>query len=184
MPPVPAKHEISRTGEAKRRGHEGRVPGIRRSPSGRWRVESPSAVPGSRTRDTENPCRAPPGFRRGEALDSRQAGRRDAQRWPRSSEDDDRPTPPQGGEPERRRDQRRTRRQAGESENPVLRNALVRDRAGARGCLLPPKRSPGMQQTPGHGPDFVEALDDLFGARAVDAADSDQELQMNVDFLG
>jgi hypothetical protein len=53
----------------------------------------------------------------GELRHSHQAGRRDARRWPKPSEDDIRLTPPQGGEPERRRDQRRTRRQAGAAEN-------------------------------------------------------------------
>jgi hypothetical protein len=45
-----------------------------------------------------------------------QAGRRDARRWPTALEHEDRHTPPQGGEPKRRRDKRRTRRQAGVSE--------------------------------------------------------------------
>jgi hypothetical protein len=36
------------------------------------------------------------------------------------SEDDIRHTPPQGGEPERRRDERRTRRQAGATGNRTL----------------------------------------------------------------
>jgi hypothetical protein len=61
--------------------------------------------------------RRPPG----EARHSHQAGRRDARRWPRSPEQDECFTPPQGGEPERRRDQRRTRRQAGEAEYQVQR---------------------------------------------------------------
>jgi hypothetical protein len=56
-------------------------------------------------------------WRGGEARHSHRAGRRDARRWPKSTEDDERPTPPQGGEPERRRDERRTRRQAGGTEN-------------------------------------------------------------------
>jgi hypothetical protein len=46
----------------------------------------------------------------GGVRDSHQAGRRDARRWPRSTEQNERLTPPQGGEPERRRDERRTRR--------------------------------------------------------------------------
>jgi hypothetical protein len=37
------------------------VPGIRRSPFGRRLTESPSAVPGSRTRETENPLEGPTG---------------------------------------------------------------------------------------------------------------------------
>jgi hypothetical protein len=59
------------------------------------------------------------GFRAdiGEARQSHQEGRRDARRWAKPTEDHKRPTPPQGGEPERRRDQRRTRRQAGVSKN-------------------------------------------------------------------
>jgi hypothetical protein len=40
-------------------------------------------------------------------------------RWPKPSEDDRRTMPPQGGEPERRCDERRTRRQAGVPENQV-----------------------------------------------------------------
>jgi hypothetical protein len=52
----------------------------------------------------------------GEARRGHQAGRRDARRWPKPPEDNGRFTPPQGGEPERRRDKRRTRRQAGEAE--------------------------------------------------------------------
>jgi hypothetical protein len=44
----------------------------------------------------------------GEARHCHQEGRRDARRWPQPTEDHKRPTPPQGGEPERRRDQRRT----------------------------------------------------------------------------
>jgi hypothetical protein len=51
----------------------------------------------------------------GEARHSHQAGRRDVRRWPKPSEDDIRLKPPQGDEPKRRRDQRRTRRQAGGS---------------------------------------------------------------------
>jgi hypothetical protein len=52
----------------------------------------------------------------GEARHSHRAGRRDARRWPWPTEFVERPTPPQGGEPERRRDERRTRRQAGLSK--------------------------------------------------------------------
>jgi hypothetical protein len=52
----------------------------------------------------------------GQARHSHRAGRRDARRWPWPTEFVERPTPPQGGEPERRRDERRTRRQAGVSE--------------------------------------------------------------------
>jgi hypothetical protein len=50
----PAEHVNSRTGEDGRRRHEGRVPGIRRPPCGRRQADSSSAVPGSRTRETEN----------------------------------------------------------------------------------------------------------------------------------
>jgi hypothetical protein len=42
-----------------------------------------------------------------ELRSSPQEGRRDARRWPESTENDERLTPPQGGEPERRRDERR-----------------------------------------------------------------------------
>jgi hypothetical protein len=56
-------------------------------------------------------------WRDGEVRHSHQTGRRDARRWPRSIEDDKSLTPSQGGEPERRRDERRTRRQAGASGN-------------------------------------------------------------------
>jgi hypothetical protein len=52
----------------------------------------------------------------GEVRHSLQAGRRAARRWPNPTEHNEHPTPPQGGEPERRRDERRTRRQAGVSE--------------------------------------------------------------------
>jgi hypothetical protein len=62
------------------------------------------------------PCGAPPGFRDGEARHSHQAGRRDVRRWPKPIEDENRLTPPLGGEPERRRDKRRTRRKAGGAE--------------------------------------------------------------------
>jgi hypothetical protein len=74
----------------------------------------------------------PRGARLGEACHSHQEGRRDARRWPKALEDDECHTPPQGGEPELRRDERRTRRQAGEAENPVLRNGLVRVRHRVR----------------------------------------------------
>jgi hypothetical protein len=56
-------------------------------------------------------------WRGGEVRHSYRAGRRDAQRWPKSSEDHKRSTPPQGGELERWRDKRRTRRQARGTEN-------------------------------------------------------------------
>jgi hypothetical protein len=46
--------------------------------------------------------------RDGEVSTGHEAGRRDARRWPRTYDDDERHTPPQGGEPERRRDERRT----------------------------------------------------------------------------
>jgi hypothetical protein len=52
----------------------------------------------------------------GEVRHSHQEGRRDARRWLMSPENWERFTPPQGGEPERRRDERRTRRKAGASE--------------------------------------------------------------------
>jgi hypothetical protein len=59
------EHEKTRTGgrngDVRLQGHEERVPGTRRPPSGRRRTESPSAVPGSRTREPENPLQAPPG---------------------------------------------------------------------------------------------------------------------------
>jgi hypothetical protein len=54
----PTEHVNSRTGHVSRQGAEGRVPGIRRSPSGGRSTNSLSAVPGSRTRDTENPREA------------------------------------------------------------------------------------------------------------------------------
>jgi hypothetical protein len=74
------------------------------------------------------PCGVPPGMAFGEVHHSHQEGRRDARRWLKPTEDEIRRTPPQGGEPERRRDQRRTRRQAGVSKNPAINNAQVRDR--------------------------------------------------------
>jgi hypothetical protein len=114
------------------------VPGIRRPLAGRRQTVALSAVPGSRTRDSENEegatagvrslrmCRRrfehvwahsqgghPREERNGEACIGDGAGRRDARRWPKPHEDDERLTPPQCGEPERRRDERRTRRQAG-----------------------------------------------------------------------
>jgi hypothetical protein len=55
----------------------------------------------------------------GEARHSHQAGRRDARRWPRSPEQDECFTPPQGGEPERRRDERRMRRKADDGRTSV-----------------------------------------------------------------
>jgi hypothetical protein len=62
------------------------------------------------------PCGAPREWPPGETRHSHQAGRRDARRWPMSFEKDGPFTPPQGGEPERRRDKRRTRRKAGGAE--------------------------------------------------------------------
>jgi hypothetical protein len=50
--------------------------------------------------------------RHGEACISHQAGRRDARRWPKAFEHENRHLPPQGGEPERRRDEHRSRRKA------------------------------------------------------------------------
>jgi hypothetical protein len=63
-------------------------------------------------------CRVglPREWRRRTVRHSRQAGRRDARRWPMPFENDGQPRPPQGGEPERRRDERRTRRKAGPPE--------------------------------------------------------------------
>jgi hypothetical protein len=74
---------------------------------------------------------------------SDQAGRRDAPRGPKPLEDDERSTPPQGGEPERRRDERRTRRQAGSTENQVPAAAAASGSASAD--------SPGPVTVPGHG---------------------------------
>jgi hypothetical protein len=68
--------------------------------------------------------------RDGEACISHQAGRRDGRRRPKAFEHEDRHTPPQGGEPERRRDQRRTRRQAGATE---IRSHVPSDVAAERG---------------------------------------------------
>jgi hypothetical protein len=60
-----AEHVTSRTGgrngDVRLQGHEGRVPGIRRSRIGRTRCDPLSAVPGSRTRYPENPLEARPG---------------------------------------------------------------------------------------------------------------------------
>jgi hypothetical protein len=83
----------------------------------------------------------------GELRHSHQAGRRDARRWPKPSEDDIRLTPPQGGEPERRRDQRRTRRQAGGAENGPRSAAAERGSSKHRpsvtfGCASAPARLP------------------------------------------
>jgi hypothetical protein len=84
------------------------------------RIRAPAGVPSLRM------CRCPSELARahsqgghpresriGEACHSHQAGRRAARRWPQPTEDHKRLTPPQCGEPERRRDERRTRRQAG-----------------------------------------------------------------------
>jgi hypothetical protein len=65
--------------------------------------------------------------RDGEACTGHDTGRRADRRWPKPTEDDTRPAPPQGGEPKRRRSERRTRRQAGGPGNLVPRNCLVRD---------------------------------------------------------
>jgi hypothetical protein len=73
------------------------------------------------------PCGAPPGFRDGEARHSRQEGRRDARRWPIPPEEADHKMPPQGGEPERRRDVRRTRRKAGAPEKRPRDSGSVRN---------------------------------------------------------
>jgi hypothetical protein len=156
----PTEHETSRigrrNGDAWRRGHEERVPGIRRSPSGRRQTESPSAVPGSRTRVSENEegvtagvrslrmCRRrfehvwahsqgghPREGRNGEACIGDGAGRRDARRWPKSTVDDECRTPPQGDEPERRRDKRRTRRQA-----------EIPEKRAQRRCASPREKTP------------------------------------------
>jgi hypothetical protein len=87
------------------------------------------------------PCGAPPGMAPGEVRVSHQAGRRDARRWPRSPEQDDRFTPPQDGEPERRRDQRRTRRQAGATENLAQGPAIPMARASRRAHWRDPLRA-------------------------------------------
>ena len=57
-------------------------------------------------------------------------------------------SPPQGGEPERRRDERRMRRQAGATANPVPRGVLIRDRfgVGSRSSVTVPGHGVG------HGP--------------------------------
>jgi hypothetical protein len=60
---APQGSRITRTGVGRRRGNEGRVPGIRRSLSGRRQADSLSAVPGSRTRDSEYPLETPEGGR-------------------------------------------------------------------------------------------------------------------------
>jgi hypothetical protein len=75
-------------------------------------------------------------WRCGEARRRRQAGRRDDRRWPRTYEDEVRLTPPQGGEPERRRDQRRMRRKAGVPENQVPAPAAATGSASAN-CAGP-----------------------------------------------
>jgi hypothetical protein len=110
-PVVPAEHERSRTGG---RAVHGIVPIAFEFRWAQYRVGLPRE------------------WLPGEVRDSHQAGRRDARRWPNQREDVERTMPPQGGEPERRRDQRRTRRQAGEPENPVPRSGSVRVRHRAR----------------------------------------------------
>jgi hypothetical protein len=97
------------------------TPGTRRTGAG----HPPVALRAKAERFSFSGARLPHA-RNGEARHSHQAGRRDARRWPRSPEQDESHTPSQGGEPERRRDQRRTRRQAGATENQVTRNASVR----------------------------------------------------------
>jgi hypothetical protein len=106
----PAEHETSRSADGRRRGNDGRVPGIRRSPVGRRQafLFQRCPAPARAIRSTR--------WRRPKVAEITRAG--------------ERPTPPQGGEPERRRDQRRTRRQAGATENPVPRSFLIRDRFG------------------------------------------------------
>jgi hypothetical protein len=88
-------------------------------------------------------------WRPGKARHSHQAGRRDARRWPKPHEDDERLTPPQGGEPEQRRDQRRMRRQAGGAEyrTPATASASGSASADSRG----PKRSRISDTVTGHG---------------------------------
>jgi hypothetical protein len=88
-------------------------------------------------------CRVglPREWRHGEARRIHQEGRRDARRWPKPSEDDIRLTPPQGGEPEPRRDQRRTRRQAGVAEE------RTHGKPSAAPRLSPPERT-SAHQTP------------------------------------
>jgi hypothetical protein len=82
-------------------------------------------------------------WRDGEVRHSHRASRRDARRWPRSTEDDNRLTPPQGGEPERRRDERRTRRQAGVGKPSVPHTTSVRYRDPGRQPCPDPVTVPG-----------------------------------------
>jgi hypothetical protein len=108
--------------------------------------------------------------RDGEACISHQAGRRDGRRRPKAFEHEDRHTPPQGGEPERRRDQRRTRRQAGATE---IRSHVPSDVAAERGPqqrawrsqaplkeLRPASgcRATGGRRAPRHGPRSRESV--------------------------
>ena len=41
-----------------------------------------------------------------------------------------------------------------------------------------------MEEAPGHGPDIVEEMDGVLGARGVDGAGTDEETQVNVDLFG
>jgi hypothetical protein len=109
--------------------------------------------------------------RDGEACTGHDTGRRADRRWPKPTEDDTRPAPPQGGEPKRRRSERRTRRQAGApkkhprrrhglrvDQNPsfmcpaFLRTALFRNHPGGERCHEIARRS-----RTGHGARWMNA---------------------------
>ena len=103
------------------------------------RIREPAGVPSLRMcRCPSELVRAhsqgghPREWRHGEARHSHQEGRRDARRWTEPTEDDIRLTPPQGGGPERRRDERRMRRQAGVSKNRAQGRCSRRSPSGRR----------------------------------------------------
>jgi hypothetical protein len=108
----------------------------------------------------------------GEVRDSHQAGRRDARRWPRPPEKDERLTPPQGGEPERRRDQRRTRRQAGGLENrsPAAATATAAAAAAAAAIRPSPSRHRSPVSVTGTGSGWTPHRNDFAGKPVIRVA--------------
>jgi hypothetical protein len=90
----------------------------------------------------------------GEARHSHRAGRRDARRWPTALEHENRDTPPQGGEPERRRDKSQTRRQAGEPEKRAQGQWQRQDQRQQTARAPPRPRTPdtAIGHGAGHGP--------------------------------
>jgi hypothetical protein len=92
--------------------------------------------------------------RLGEAGYGNEEGRRDARRWPTALEHENRDTPPPGGEPERRRDERRMRRQAGQPEKRAQGQRQRQDQRQQTARAPPRSRTPdtAIGHSGGHGP--------------------------------